>query len=37
MKCIDKYIEIAMLICSLIRTGLIKENLKAPQYVSIIE
>lgn len=28
MKCIDKYIEIAMSVCSLIRTGLIKEKSK---------
>lgn len=31
MKCIDKYIEIAMLICGLIRTGLSKDNVKTPQ------
>lgn len=37
MKCIDKYIDIAMLICSSIRTRLIKKNLKALQYVSITE
>jgi len=37
MKCIDKYIEITMSICSLSRTGLIKEKLKALQYVSIME
>lgn len=37
MKYIIKYIEITMLICSLNRTGLIKEKLKALQYVSIME